>query len=188
MSQIYLLFPLFATLCAGLIFAVLFKSNAQKTQAAAIAFIIPAMAVGVYIWIGNPFVPGASALLETTGPNFERRQMALKEQEILSTMAESQTALTPSTYIDLADIQIEQGKTDQAIATLKQAARQFSADPPAQNSINDTLGYAYYIQGLTYKIEEERKKAVKALETARDIAPDQVKYRSDLLKDIKRLK
>ena len=147
----------------------------------AICLLCPVVTFGLYLLIGNPFIPSAPAAFEKSGPGFEFRKTALKEREILKQMAQSQITPSDQDFIKLASVQIEQGDLESAKATLQQALIYYTDNP----NLREELGLVFYMEGLAHKIGNDTKRARMSLEKALTYIPAQSQYKSQILQDLK---
>lgn len=178
----YLIFILLPIICAAVVYMCLRGGDMSKQTALAILVGFPVLSLGLYLVIGSPFIPAAPAALETSGPAFEKRQLALQERAILSEMAASDNTPPLHLFLKLADIQTERGQPASAIDTLKRA----QAIYPENKLIDEAMGYSFYIKGLKHRIDGDEQAARKAFEKAKEKAPEDADYLHELILDMKK--
>lgn len=180
MSQLIIFF-IFAVICAGVCAYILTPARALlRPVFILILCTIPLSSLGLYIVLGSYQLPGAPAALETSGPAFDKRQLALTERDILQEMAAAKQAPTAKQFMALADIQTEQGRPESAIDTARQALILY----PENEDLQTTLGYSWYIKALKQRIEGKPELSQKSLRKALELSPEQAPFLNDIKQDL----
>lgn len=151
----------------------------QRRHAVAVALLVPLAAIGLYLLLGHPDQPSASALFETTGPRAERRALTAQELTVMQALSEQPGNLM--LMRTLGDIQMKAGRIDEAVKILEHAR----AQAPADHDVLAELGAAYYANAIRALMDADKAGALPWLEKADSTAPQDVTYRARLEADLR---
>lgn len=185
--SIGILIATLAGVCAAVAGYVLAPSGSghppRRRELFVIGLLFPIGSLALYVYLGNPYVPASPAALESDGPRFEKRQLALKEREIMADMARSEEYPTPQAFGRLAATQAEQGAIDRALLTLQRARATY----PESRGLNLQTGYLYYVRGMKELRRGQPQKAFSDLEAALAVMPEDSEFYKSLKADFKQL-
>lgn len=145
--------------------------------------LFPIGSLALYVYLGNPYVPSSPAALESDGPRFEKRQLALKERDIMAEMAGFEEYPPPQAFGRLAATQAEQGEVDRALLTLQRARATY----PDSRALNLQTGYLYYVRGMKELRRGQAQKAFSDLEAALAVMPKDSEFYKSLKADFQQL-
>lgn len=167
---VFVIVPLLAPLMLG--------DGRQRAQGWAMLTLITLTAMGLYLARGAPDVPSRPALFETAGPAFDKREAVKRERSLTQRLAQKPD--DTDLMLELGDLQMHNGRLDQAIALLETAMEK----APGSTAIRGKLGAAHYAAALYETLmENDRSRAADHFEKAVTIAPADAPYREKLLKD-----
>jgi cytochrome c-type biogenesis protein CcmH/NrfG len=151
----------------------------QKRAALILAGIIPMTVLGLYLWLGHPDLPSASAAFEKTGMRAERRALVAQELTLMQALSEKPDSIR--LMLALSDVQMKQGHIDESIRILEHAQEQDKKN----HDVKLQLGAAYYAQGVKLLLDENKAEARPWLEKAVKTAPKDAPYLGQLKKELK---